>query len=121
MKQADFRAELVKIMPGYKWVVSSLSSEAYLQATGTQSSGSNRLSTLQVDRRDNYAGSGKPRYEVKSAGFGKRAPWLATVSDGTLASALRALQEHYERVASTYSSHASDLAKGRKQSGEVKP
>lgn len=75
MKQSEFRAELVKIMPGYNWTVhASRSSEKLLVATGIQSSGSNRLSTLRVERRDDYAGSGKPRYEVSSAGYGTRSP-----------------------------------------------
>ncbi|MEZ6890348.1 hypothetical protein ABL968_02820 [Pseudomonas aeruginosa] len=75
MKQSQFRAELVKIMPGYNWTVhASRSSEKLLVATGIQSSGSNRLSTLRVQRRDDYAGSGKPHYEVSSAGYGTRSP-----------------------------------------------
>ena len=47
MKQSEFRAELVKIMPGYAWTVnSSRCSETMLVATGIQTSGLNRLSTL---------------------------------------------------------------------------
>ncbi|KSD01742.1 hypothetical protein AO897_15730, partial [Pseudomonas aeruginosa] len=115
MKQSQFRAELVKIMPGYNWTVhASRSSEKPLVATGIQSSGSNRLSTLRVQRRDDYAGSGKPHYEVSSAGYGTRSPWLHTAQDRTLARALRSLQEHYESNARRYSSHASDLQRGRK-------
>lgn len=115
MKQSQFRAELVKIMPGYNWTVhASRSSEKLLVATGTQSSGFNRLSTLRVERRDNYGASGKPRYEVKSAGYGTRAPWLHTAEGGTLARALRALQHHYERTASLYLSCAGHMKTGRK-------
>ncbi|MDU0705511.1 hypothetical protein Q8W75_04295 [Pseudomonas aeruginosa] len=114
MKQSQFRAELVKIMPGYNWTVhASRSSEKLLVATGIQSSGSNRISTLRVERRDDYAGSGKPRYEVSSAGYGTRSPWLHTAQDKTLARALRSLQEHYEGNARKYSIHASDLQRGR--------
>lgn len=114
MNASEFRAELVKIMPGYSWTVhKSHAPEHYLLATGTQSSGSNRLSTLQVERRDNYAASGKPRYEVKSAGYGKRAPWLSLAQAQTLAKALRCLQDHYESMASTYSRHAHDMNFGR--------
>ncbi len=115
MKQSEFRAELVKIMPGYNWTVhASRSSDKLLVATGVQSSGSNRLSTLRVERRDNYASSGKPWYEVKSAGYGRRAPWLHTAADTTLARALRALQDHYERTASTYYQHAGALKAARR-------
>lgn len=116
MSAADFRKELTKIMPGYNWTVHTSSTQGrVLLATGTQSSGSNRLSTLQVERRDNYAVGGKPRYEVKSAGYGKRAPWLHTANGETLARALRNLQDHYESMAAKYSSHASDLKAGRAQ------
>lgn len=119
MKPADFRKELVKIMPSYNWTVhQSKCPEKYLCATGIQSSGSNRLSTLQVERRDNFAGSGKTRFEVKSAGYGKRAPWLHTAADGTLARALRNLQDHYETMARTYSGHANDLQRGRTKPAE---
>ncbi|MEI0777114.1 hypothetical protein VUT01_09495 [Pseudomonas aeruginosa] len=46
MKQSQFRAELVKIMPGYNWTVhASHSSEKLLVATSIQSGDSNRLST----------------------------------------------------------------------------
>ena len=63
MNSNEFRAELVKIMPGYSWTVRR--DPAWLRkavpapeglnvltATGTQSSGSNRLSTLEVTRRE---------------------------------------------------------------------
>lgn len=109
----DFRAELVKIMPGYSWTVQKATGTCILKAIGTQSSGFNRLSTLLVERRDNYAASGVPRYEVKSAGFGRRAPVLASYADKTLARALRGLQQHYERTAGTYAGHARALQKGR--------
>ena len=48
----DFRAELVKIMPGYDWTVHKQLSKNTLAATGTQSNGFNRLSTLAVVRAD---------------------------------------------------------------------
>ncbi|RUW81540.1 hypothetical protein [Mesorhizobium sp. M2A.F.Ca.ET.067.02.1.1] len=108
-----FRAELTKIMPGYSWTVHKSHTDAFLKATGTKSSGFNRLSTLLVERRDNYAGSGIPRYEVKSAGFGLRAPFLASFEDRTLARALRGLQTHYEATAATYAGHARALASAR--------
>jgi hypothetical protein len=116
MKSAEFRKELTTAMPGYSWTVhASRSSDKMLVATGIQTSGSNRLSTLSVECRENYAASGSPRYEVKSAGYGKKAPWLHSASGKTLAQALRALQNHYEREARRYQSHASDLQIGRTQ------
>ena len=113
MKPADFRKELLKIMPGYKWTVSrNFSSEQFLIATGTQSSGSNRLSTLEVARRNDGKAA---QYEVRSAGYGRRAPWLHCAVDSTLARALRNLQDHYEAMARAYSGHVNDLQRGRTQ------
>ncbi|TGQ95375.1 hypothetical protein EN851_07585 [Mesorhizobium sp. M8A.F.Ca.ET.208.01.1.1] len=115
MTPKEFRAELTKLMPGYSWTVHKSRSDALLKATGIKSSGFNRLSTLLVERRDNYAATGRPWYEVKSAGFGLRAPFLADCSDGTLARALRGLQTHYETMASTYLGHAMALQSARPQ------
>jgi hypothetical protein len=107
-----FRAELVKIMPGYSWTVHRHTKSAVrITATGIQSSGFNRLSTLQVVRT---ALAGRVTYTAKSAGFGTRAKWLHENTDATLARALRGLQEHYQRVANTYRSHAARLEAGRR-------
>lgn len=112
MNANEFRAELLKIMPGYNWTVHRSTNDSVLTATGIQSSGFNRLSTLQVKRI--AVGAMTPKYEAKSAGYGTRARWLHTHTDGTLARALRGLQDHYEAVSNTYRSHAASLAKGRK-------
>ena len=110
MNANEFRKELMKIMPGYDWTVHQTKAAGYLSATGTQSSGFNRLSTLSVTRREQ---DGEVRYEAKSAGYGLRARWLHTNEDGTLARALRGLQDHYEMTANTYRSHAEHLKAGR--------
>ena len=106
-----FRAELVKIMPGYQWTVHrARKGDVRMLATGIQSSGFNRLSTLRIERstvRD------RPWYTAKSAGYGTRSPWLHENSDGTLARALRGLQDHYEWMANTYRGHAARLQAGR--------
>lgn len=127
MKAAEFRAELVKIMPAYSWTVHQVGRtgkwlrEKYpdtpvvLTATGIQSSGFNRLSTLEVSRRDDC---GRVTYTAKSAGYGTKARWLHENTDGTLARVLRGLQDHYETTAATYRSHASAPQEGRKQGGE---
>jgi len=112
MSPADFRKELTKLMPGYQWTVHRAHDpDKCIKATGIQSSGFNRLSTLVVTRavRADHAS-----YEVRSAGRGKRSPWLHTANDVTLARALRALQNHYEHMASLYAYHAADLQRGRK-------
>lgn len=106
---SDFRRELLKIMPGYKWTVHKTGS-GYFNATGIQSSGFNRLSTLSVVR---LVRAGAVQYEVKSAGYGTRAKWLHTNADKTLASALRGLQQHYEQMANKYRSHAASMQRGR--------
>ena len=109
---AKFREDLLKIMPGYQWTVRRPTNKdgSYLEATGIQSSGFNRLSTLSVIRTDR---AGMVVYEAKSAGFGTRAKWLHRNSDGTLARALRGLQDHYEAVSNTYRAHAAALKTGR--------
>ena len=110
---ADFRKELLKIMPGYEWTVHRQSRlfPELLEATGIKSSGFNRLSTLFVCRRERE--QGRIEYFAKSAGYGTRAPWLHTNSDSTLARALRGLQVHYETMAATYQGHASALQNAR--------
>lgn len=101
-------------MPGYTWTVhrNRFAASKHLSATGIQSLGFNRLSTLQVVKRKKDFGF---EYEVKSAGFGKNAPWLSTYVDVTLARALRGLQNHYEARANTYSNYAYYLQNARKK------
>ena len=111
MTAAEFRKALTKIMPGYKWTVHKSRVEGVLSATGVQSSGFNRLSTLSITRREGPAGAW---FEARSAGFGLNSPWLYTNADVTLAKALRGLQSHYERMANTYRSHAAALELARK-------
>lgn len=111
MDSNAFRAALTKIMPGYAWTVHRASKGATrLVATGTQSSGFNRLSTLEVTYSRTEQGE---RFTARSAGHGLRARWLHENSDATLARALRGLQEHYQRKAATYNGHARALQKGR--------
>ena len=112
MNTKEFRAELVKIMPGYKWTVRrpSDNSGKYLEAIGTISAGFNRISTLFVTRREDAY----DKYSVKSSGYGLRSPWLSEYSSVTLAQALRGLQNHYEYMANEYRSHAEYLESARK-------
>lgn len=111
MNRAEFRQELTKIMPGYKWTVHKPTiPREFLIATGVQSSGFNRTSTLQVTRTER---DGKISYEVKSSGYGTKSPWEHSNADGTLARALRGLQQHYERNAAKYGSLAASLRSAR--------
>jgi len=111
IKSREFRAELGKIMPGYKWTVHRSLAAFFMEATGIKSAGLNRISTLRVCRIEE---AGTVEYEVKSAGFGCHSPWLHENTDGTLARALRGLQDHYETMANEYSSHAHHLQSSRK-------
>nr|WP_320132356.1 hypothetical protein [uncultured Holophaga sp.] len=113
------RDELVALMPGYKWTVHKaiVKDQRVITATGTTASGSNRTSTLQVDRR---VDAGQVSYTARSAGYGTRAKWLASADGRTLAQALQNLQDHYEGMASKYSAHAGALQKGRRALGGEK-
>lgn len=111
MTPKEFRAELGRVMPGYNWVVHKTSSpETLLRATGTMSSGFNRLSTLRVIRD---LSRGTPSYEVSSAGYGTKATMAATHRGATLARALRALQDHYQSKEAYYRGLATALQAGR--------
>lgn len=112
MNSAEFRKELMKIMPGYNWTIHQTSDPKHFQsATGIQSSGFNRLSTLRVERTER---NGEVWYEAKSAGYGVKAPWKAHIGDRTLARALRGLQTHYQCNAEIYRELAARLEEGRK-------
>ena len=113
MNSAEFRKELEKIMPGYDWTVHRKRLKTSpLEATGIQSSGFNRLSTLEVAR---YEGDERIEYSVRSSGYGLRSPWLSEYRSSTLARALRGLQNHYETMAAMYRRHENDLEFGRKK------
>jgi hypothetical protein len=117
----QFRKDLKKIMPGYKWTVhrpSSLYSDKImvLVATGIRTSGMNRMSTLEVTAREK---NGEIEYDSRSSGFGKNAPWLSSCRGETLAQSLRGLQDEYEYQSSNYAGHAYDLKRGRDINGDV--
>ena len=117
MKPADFRAELVKIMPGYTWTVHKTPKHlphTELTATGIMSSGFNRISTLEVARSE---AGGRVRYRARSAGHGTKSEWAHCHTDGTLARALRGLQDHYQRIAGENRALASRLKEGRQMPG----
>ena len=109
MKASELRKKLRKIMPGYNWTIHRQISKGFLEATGTISSGYNRLSTLNVIWRKIDG-----MYEVKSSGFGQHAPWLESWRAVTLAQALRELQNIYESRANNYGVHARALREARK-------
>ncbi|WPM83106.1 hypothetical protein R5W60_21670 (plasmid) [Brucella pseudintermedia] len=110
---ADFRKELVRVMPGYKWTVHRFKNQPNrLEATGTLSSGFNRLSTISVERIIDITGN--PFYEVLYAGYGAKAGWYGSQIDKTLARAMRGLQDQFERKAHAYASYATTIESGRR-------
>lgn len=112
MDRIAFRAKLTKLMPGYDWTVhKAAKGSTKLLATGTQSSGFNRLSTLEVTWS---VGENGDWFTARSAGFGKRAPWLLDSADVTLARCLRGLQDRYKQTAATYAAHDRALENGRR-------
>ncbi|WP_414832154.1 hypothetical protein [Afifella sp. YEN Y35] len=111
MKTADFRKELMAIMPGYRWTVHKGGSPARMAATGIQSSGFNRLSTLRVVRTEK---DGRVWYETASSDYGARSGWEERYGDLTLARALRGLQHHYEMMQVKFGRLATSLQRGRK-------
>lgn len=118
MNVSDFRKELLKLMPGYKWTVhKSRIPERYLTATGIISSGLNRTSTLEVTKNTTELGVD---YEVKFAGNGTKSPWVFTTNYPTLARAFRELQKSMENKASIYSHYSNTLQNSRDLKDESK-
>ncbi|MEI4489566.1 hypothetical protein WAF00_02790 [Mameliella alba] len=105
-------------MPGYRWTVHKSSNPERLAATGIQSSGFNRLSTLQVNRTEK---GGAPWYSVRSAPHGAKSLFAAEIGGLTLARALRDLQTHYQRKAANYRALASRLEEGRATDHPTQP
>lgn len=115
MNRKQFREELEKIMPGYKWTVHKGHSaeDKIIFATGIQSAGMNRMSTLHV-KHDAYHDN-DVHYSVSSSGFGKGSEIGGEERAPTLARAIRQLQERYSERASFFGRLANDLEKGRKK------
>lgn len=104
---ALFRAALTKTLPGYNWTVHKPIGED-LHATGIQSSGSNRCSTIEVRMT-----SGGKWFESKLAGYGTRSEWLAHGCGSSVAQAMRSLQTSLERLAGIYRSQANTVESAR--------
>jgi hypothetical protein len=115
MNSNDFRKDLQKEMPGYKWTVRRPRSDWFLMALGIQTSGYNRMSTLLVERR---ALSGDAaEYTVRYSGFGAKAPWIGQATEVTLVRALRELQQRFEWERNKYHAAAVTLADAREHKG----
>lgn len=117
MDATYFRKALVKIMPGYEWTVHRVpKGTTKIVATGIQTSGFNRLSTLEVTYAPDDKGDW---FKARSAGYGRRAPWLYENGDTTLARALRGLQDYYRHMEGIYRGHACALEAGRKEGSDA--
>jgi hypothetical protein len=120
MNRVVFREELEKIMPGYKWTVKNPSrfdtpeeKNLYMEATGIQSAGFNRLSTLWVCRREKGS---VILYEATIYGYGLRSSAIASCKDEpTLARCLRGLQSICQSAKCKYGGAESYLEDARKK------
>ncbi|ACL06285.1 hypothetical protein Dalk_4607 [Desulfatibacillum aliphaticivorans] len=116
MTRKEFREELKKLLPGYKWTVHQPSPftkkeeiNDWMEATGSISSGSNRISTMVVTRSDK---DNRVKYIAQSSGFGFRGG-ESVLPEKTLARAVRALQDLYEHKANLYHTLAMDIQYAR--------
>jgi len=107
----DFRKELTKLLPGYKWTVHRTISTRVMSATGIQSSGFNRLSTIEVMRRHEA-----PWYEVAGYGYGAKSGVMGRSAGSTLARAIRGLQDFYAGMRGKYSALESAISEARNHS-----
>lgn len=105
-----FRQELKKKMPGYKWTIHRQIADFFIDATGVQTSGKNRISTLEVTVKER---NGDIEYCSKSYGYGLNSEWLGSCNGNTLSKSLRKLQDNYETLRDSYASHADALRNGR--------
>lgn len=110
MSSTDFRAELMKVMPGLDWNVHDQISDTCLLATGIKSRGYDRMFQMSVQK----TGSGnKVEYEVWSSGYATHTNCLHPNRDTTLESAVRGLQNHYKIKENEYRSHADAIHRAR--------
>ncbi len=110
----DFRASLTKLLPGYNWTVHKPIGTD-LRATGIQSSGFNRCSTIDVVMSD-----GGKWFKSRIAGYGTRAEWLQSGCGSTLAKAIRSMQEGLEHQAQIYNSQAATVQEARQSNAQIK-
>lgn len=111
MSREVFRAQLQKIMPGLKWVVRL---RLPLHATGSISSGSNRLCSVTVERdtRDDY----RLFRAAMWLGMPKAGPKYVDNAHGlTVTQALRSLQDTLERQERFYGTGARRLECARQR------
>ena len=105
----DFRNELKKNMPGFKWTVHKQRiSKEFFEATGIQSAGLNRIGTMEVERLRGV-------YGVKVSGHGTKVPWISTATGRTLMQALRGVQDNCEWHARNFASVATMIKNARKK------
>lgn len=113
MNTTEFRAEVTKIMPGYAWTVKRPYDKdcSLMSATGIQSAGFNRMSTLLVERR--VDDDKTVTYKVYISGYGTRSNWVTWDKGRTLARALRSLQEQCSASMRMYNACVGAMLLGR--------
>ncbi len=122
LNRNDFRAELKKVLPGYKWIVHQAYLDATkdppvrvaIRATGTFSKGMNRMSTVKV-KKYRRKEDGRISYSIKSAGFGVYAQFHTAWECSTLKQAVQYLQEYYKQRKQLYAGLEWDIENGRKK------
>lgn len=111
---SSLRDDLLKLMPGFKWTAHRDDSGdgSWIEATGIQTSGFNRICTVRVAVRDlNW-------FEAKIAGFGARAKFVKTGCGKTLSRAFLLLQDGLKWEADMYSGLFSKLDSARRKGGQ---
>lgn len=110
---ADFRAELKKLLPGYKWTVTKSTYNSTKFATGTLSAGFNRLSTLDALRGVSTI-NGCAWYEIDARGYGTRSEKTARGVGNSLAQAVRMMQDELWTKARKYQALHDQVEQARK-------
>lgn len=97
--RAAFLAELRTVLPGYRWTIRKASVSRpdgdYMWAEGRQSSGSNRLSSMEIERRK---GAGEPSYHMKLYGHGTRGLLVAYHVGASLKLAVLTMEQELRRT-----------------------
>lgn len=108
---ADFRKWLRKVLPGYNWTVHKSKFpdlQTAIHATGVQTSGFNRTSTIEVVMKKQGQW-----FEAYISGYGKHSTVLGEGFGRTVAQAFRALQSNLETKAQIYAVQAGTVQAAR--------
>ena len=110
---AALRESLRKLLPGFEWTVHNGGTNEFMEATGIQSSGFNRLATIGITKKGDW-------YEAKIAGNGTRALWSKVGAGRTLHNAVGSLQNGLELERAHYAGLLLKLKNARLSKSEGK-